>query len=276
MIRFVFALVAVLIARVAAAQQPCVASAPQVVDDVFKQVLARPADAGSAGLAYALGSGRATVRDVVTAVARSPEYEVRFFWPPVVAAVYRQVMQREPSAAEIDAASRQLASGNLTAATLVANVATRAANNSPDAIRILYRRLLGRDPDPDGLRAHTAIAERDGLQAVTQSIVSSPEYRSRAASGAAATQGADGYAEAVRSMYRQLLGREPDPDGLRGLVEVAAVYGAKGPIDRMLNSPEYRQRYGDNGIPGRQDAFCGVSPAERAPVDRAPAIPRRR
>jgi hypothetical protein len=276
MIRSVFVLIAVLIARVAAAQQPCVASAPQVVDDVYKQVLGRPADPGSAPLAHALGSGRMTVRDVVATVARSPEYEVRFFWPPVVAAVYRQVMQREANAAEIEAAARQLANGSLTAAALVANVATRAANNSPDAIPILYRRLLGRDPDPDGLRAYTAIAERDGLQAVTESIVSSPEYRSRAATAGAATEETAGYADAVRSMYRQLLGREADPDGLRSLVEVATVYGAKGPIDRMLNSPEYRQRYGDSGIPGRQDAFCGAAPAERAPVNRAPAIPRRR
>jgi hypothetical protein len=268
MIRLFFVLGAVLICRAAAAQEPCVASAPQVVDDVYKHVLQRPAEPGSAGLANALGSGQMSVRDVVAAVAKSPEYEARFFWPPVVAGIYQQVMQRQPSAAELEATASQLASGTLTPSALVARVATRAVNNSPDAIPMLYRRLLGRDPDPDGLRSYTAIAERDGLEAVTQSIVASPEYRNRWTAGGAAAPDLEGYAQAVRMLYRQLLGREADPEGLRGMTEVAAVYGAKGPIDRMINSPEYRQRYGDNGIPGRQAAFCGAQPAGRFAVPR--------
>ena len=43
-------------------QEPCTASPPQVVDEVYKQVLERPADPGSAGFSYALGSGEVTVR----------------------------------------------------------------------------------------------------------------------------------------------------------------------------------------------------------------------
>jgi hypothetical protein len=268
MIRLFFVLSAILLCRAAAAQEACVASAPEVVDDVYKHLLQRPADPGSAGLANALGSGRMAVRDVVAAVAKSPEYETRFFWPPVVVGIYQQVMQRQPGPGEVEAAASQLASGALSPAALVAQVATRAVNNSPDAIPTLYRRLLGRDPDPDGLRSFTAIAERDGLEAVTQSIIASPEYRGRASASEAPTPEVAGYAEAVRALYRQLLGREADPNGLRSLTEVAAVYGAKGPLDRMINSPEYRQRYGDNGIPGRQGAFCGGSPSGRVAVPR--------
>ena len=137
----------------ALAQQPCVANPAQVVDDVFKQVLDRPADPASAQMTQALADGRASVRDIVAAVASSPEYEARVFWPPIVVAAYRQVLQRGPTAAEVRIAATELTQGGITPPDFVATLATRAANDEPDAIRMVYRRLLGRDPDPDGLAA---------------------------------------------------------------------------------------------------------------------------
>lgn len=253
----------------AAAQQSCIASAPEVVDDIFQQVLERPADAGSAQLTQALAAGHMNVRDVVGAVVKSPEYAMRFFWPPVVGAVYRHVLQRPPTAGELRAAATDLEAGGLTPPAFVAQTAARAANNRPDAIRIVYRRLLGRDPDPEGLAAYTGMAERDGLEAVTRSIVASPEYRARATSTGIPAQDIDPYEQSVRALYRHLLGREADPEGLRALAELASVYGAKGPIDRILTSAEYRQRYGEDGIPGRRDVqFCASS------TDRRPGIRR--
>ena len=254
----------------AAAQEPCRASAPQVVDDIYKQILERPADPASAELTQALASGRMNVRDVVAAVSKSPEYEARFFWPPIVTAVYRQILQRPPTAAELQSAATALADRSSTPADFVAHVATRAVNNNPDAIRMLYRRLLGRDPDADGFRAYTAMAEREGLAAVTQSIVASPEYRARSTPAGIPLQDMDGYEESVRRLYRHVLGRQADEEGLRTFAELAAVYGVKGPVDRMISSPEYGQRYGENGIPGRRDGqFCGV------PFGRRTAVPRR-
>lgn len=254
----------------AVAQPSCVPSAPQVVDDIYKQVLERPADPASAELTQALASGRMTVREVVTILTKSPEYQARFFWPPIVAAIYRQVMQRSATDTEMRAAAAELARGGMTPSALVAQVAMRAANRNPDAIRIVYQRLLGREPDPDGLRAYTEMAQRDGLEAVTQSIVASPEYRARATPAGIPLQGMDAYEQSVRRLYRHVLGREADPQGLHLLAELASVYGVRGPVDRMINSPEYAERYGENGIPGWRDAkFCGV------PSGRRTAIPRR-
>ena len=238
----------------ALAQDPCVTSAPQVVDDVYQHVLKRSADPGSAGLSQQLASGQMTVRDVVAILAHSEEYASRFFWPPVVTEAYRQILERPPTGDEMRLAATALASRRITPDTLVADLATRAANNEPESIRVIYRRLLGRDPDPEGFIGYRRLAEREGLGAVTRTIVSSPEYRSRAASN---PQNIAAYAQAVRAMYLQLLDREADPNGLMGLTELATVYGPRGPIDRMLGSAEYRDKYGPNGIPGRAGAkFC--------------------
>ena len=242
-------------------QEPCVTSAPQVVDDVYQQVLERSADQGSAELSQRLASGQLVVRDVVGILANSQEYASRFFWPSIVVEAYRQILERPPTGEEMRIATSALASHQLTTETLVADLATRAANNDPESIRVIYRRLLGRDPDPEGLNAYRQLAQRDGLTAVTRRIVSSPEYRARAMAN---PQNMSAYAQSVRAMYRHLLDREADPEGLRALSELALVYGPKGPIDRMLGSAEYRDKFGGYGIPGRDGAtFCAVTPSPR-------------
>jgi hypothetical protein len=253
------------------AQAPCVADAAQVVNRIYQQVIERPADAGAAELTEALSSGRLTVREAVAAVVGSPEYEMRFFWPTIVSAVHERLLQRPPTQQEMRIATRQLAEGGGPTA-FVADTATRAVNNNPNAIRMLYRGLLQREPDPDGLRAYTEMAEQRGVRAVAEHIVASEEYRDKAtASGL--PLGVDAYAPPVRALYRHLLGREADPGGLQALAEVASVYGMKGPVDRILGSPEYLQQFGENGIPGSTIQFCEP---ERRAVPRDPrARPRR-
>jgi hypothetical protein len=268
----VIALSVVATAGTAFAQAPCVADASQVVNRIYQQVIERPADPGAAELTQALASGRLTVREAVAAVARSPEYEMRFFWPSIVSALHERLLQRPPTQQEMRFATRQLAEGGHPAA-FVADTATRAVNNNPNAIRMLYRGLLQREPDPDGLRAYTDMAAQQGVRAVAESMVASQEYREKAtASGI--PLGVDVYAPPVRALYRHLLAREADPGGLQALAELASVYGVKGPVDRILGSPEYLQRFGENGIPGTTAQFCEPE-RQAAPRDRArPRWPR--
>jgi hypothetical protein len=246
-----------LLASPAAAQDNCTTSAARIVDDVYKQVLERPADPASAAFTEALVSGRMTVRAVVNDVAKSREHLERFFWQPVVGAVYRQVLQRDPSAEEQQLATRELMSGAQTVDAFVAHTASRAANNAQDAVAILYRRLLGREPDAEGLRNYTELAQRQGIEAVAQSIVASAEYRSRASSANAPSDSATAYEQGVRTLYQHLLGREADPAGLRSLTQIASTAGLAAVVDRITGSPEYIQRFGDYAIPGRPDQrFC--------------------
>jgi hypothetical protein len=188
-------------------RQECTTSAPQVVDDVYQQVLERPADEASAQLTQNLASGRMTVREVVREVAKSPEHSERFFWQP--------------------------------------------------AVQNLYRRLLGRDADPEGLQVFTQRARTSGLTAAERDIMASPEYQQRGSGAAGAGDSTAAYDAAVRSLYRHVLGRDPDPIGLRDLTNVAVTSGFEAVIDRMLASPEYQRLVGDNGVPGRSTTYCG-------------------
>ena len=53
--------------------QPCTTDARRVVNELYRHMLERQADAGSAHWVQQLESGRMTVRDVVRSVATSPE-----------------------------------------------------------------------------------------------------------------------------------------------------------------------------------------------------------
>jgi hypothetical protein len=239
-----------------AEQQECVTSAPQIVDDIYQQVLERPADQASAELSQALASGRMTVRDVVARVAKSPEHAQRFFWQPAAAAVYRRIMQRDPSQGEMRDITTDL-QARRPMPEIVARIAGRAESNPADAVSILYRGLLGRDADPEGLRIHTELARRDGLEAVARSIQNSPEYRQRtAAVTEAENMSFDG---TVRTLSRHVLGREVDQEGRRSLRQVAAAYGFDGVVDRLIASPDYERLYGTDVVPGRNARYCGTT-----------------
>ena len=188
-------------------RQDCTASAPQVVDDVYQQVLERSADEASGAMTQALASGRMTVRDVVRELATSPEHAERFFWQP--------------------------------------------------SVQNLYRTLLGRDADPEGLQVFTAKARTSGLGAAQRDIMASPEYQQKGTSAGAPTDSTAAYEAGVRSLYRHLLGRDPDPVGLRDLTQTAMRNNFDAVIDRMLTSAEYQRLVGDNGVPGRTITYCG-------------------
>jgi hypothetical protein len=88
-------------------------------------------------------------------------------------------------------------------------------------VRQAYLDILGREPDRSGLRQYTdAMMNRGWSEAeVRRSLRESYEYRQRAGRGYGSRYRGYGYdarAEAVvRRAYRDTLGREPDPAGLR-------------------------------------------------------------
>jgi len=120
---------------VVAAQQPCTTDARQVVNELYRHMLERGADAGSAGWAQQLESGRATVRDIVRQIAKSEEHTQRF---------WRQ----------------------------------EAGEDAPyvRAVGTLYRHILGRQPDAAGARSWADQGARSGASAIVDQIVRSREY----------------------------------------------------------------------------------------------------
>jgi hypothetical protein len=85
--------------------QPCTTDARRVVNELYRHMLERQADAGGAHWAQQLESGRMTVRDVVRSIATSPEYVQRFVYAESgentpyersVARLYRHILGRQP------------------------------------------------------------------------------------------------------------------------------------------------------------------------------------
>ena len=62
----------------ASAQQPCTTDARHVVNELYRHMLERSADASSQGMVDRLAGGRATVRELVREIANSPEHHQRF------------------------------------------------------------------------------------------------------------------------------------------------------------------------------------------------------
>jgi TorA maturation chaperone TorD len=77
------------------------------------------------------------------------------------------------------------------------------------AIREAYEEILGREPDPDGLRSYREKMVREGWseQDVRDALRNSTEY----ASATGRTSSAD---RIIRRAYMDVLHREPDPEGL--------------------------------------------------------------
>lgn len=107
------------------------------------------------------------------------------------------------------------------------------AVDSTAAITQAYRDVLGRDPDPAGL-AHYRARWRDGW---TQGQIRDDLRRSR--------EGRDRHVRgAITRAYRDLLGREPDPEGYANYERLMRDRGySEQDVRRsLMNSEEYRQR----------------------------------
>ena len=129
----VFAGLLALAPSLAMAQQPCTTDARHVVDELYRHMLERTADAGSQAWVDRLNQG-ATVREIVHQIADSPEH-----------------MQRFHNTSEGATANR-------------------------NTVGTLYRHILGRQPDAGGWDAMTNLANQQGLEAVVHQIINSEEY----------------------------------------------------------------------------------------------------
>jgi phycobilisome linker polypeptide/uncharacterized protein DUF4214/EF hand domain-containing protein len=136
MYRATILVLTLLFPSVAAAQQPCTTDAPRVVNELYRHMLERQADAGSAHWVQQLENGRMTVREVVRSIAVSPEYNQRFWHAESGEGIpYERSVGR------------------------------------------LYRHLLARQPDAEGQNAFARMAQQGGINPVVDRILASTEYR---------------------------------------------------------------------------------------------------
>jgi len=115
-------LVAVIVAlpSVSSAQQPCTTDARRVVNELYRHMLERSADAGSQAWVDKLMSG-STVREIVHAIADSPEHNQRFYNANeggvanerAVQNLYRHILGRQPDAGGLRTLTAMAASQGL-------------------------------------------------------------------------------------------------------------------------------------------------------------------
>ena len=132
---------------------------------------------------------------------------------------FEGVLKREPTGSELRRYRVLMNQYNWTEADVRKDLRDRPdyqrySNNRntmrPEAIiRTAYQDILGRDPDPEGLRTYRSnIVDRGwSEQDVREALRNSPEY----ASGAFRDRSAD---RIIRRAYQDILRREPDPEGL--------------------------------------------------------------
>ena len=161
---------------------------------------------------------------------------------------FRSVVGREPSPRELlryralmirNGWSERDVRADLAARTDYRKYRNDTGTRPNEAVRSAYLDILGREPDPDGLRNYRLKMVREGWseQDVREALRNSPEYEQiREAS-------AD---RIVRRAYLDVLRREPDPEGLaayrREVIENGWEYHDV--RQALARSPERRQARG--------------------------------
>jgi hypothetical protein len=121
---------------------------------------------------------------------------------------------------------------------------TRRGVNADEIVNRAYQDILGRDPDPDGLRNYRSKIVNDGWSErdVREALRKSDEY-------AANTGAARGFRTAsadriIRRAYQDILGRDPDAAGLRNYRRLILQEGWDEHDVRqaLIRSPERRQQ----------------------------------
>lgn len=133
----------------------------------------------------------------------------------------------------------------------------------------LYRHMLERQADPASAGwVQQLESGRMTVRDVVRSIATSPEYMQRFIH----TEPGEStpYERSVGRLYRHILGRQPDPEGQRAFAQLAQRSGARPVVDRILNSREYNEQFGDWGVPGSGGVtFCAPGNAVRSQTSSA-------
>ena len=120
----------------------------------------------------------------------------------------------------------------------------------------LYRHMLERSADPssagwvDKLQNGSATV-RD----LVRDIAKSQEHAQRFYNPG---EGSVAHERAVATLYRHILGRQPDQGGLNAFTTFAMSNGLSAVVDRIVDSAEYNQTFGAWGVPGSGGVrYCG-------------------
>jgi Ca2+-binding EF-hand superfamily protein len=160
--------------------------------------------------------------------------------------------------------------GALLFAPAVSSAQQPCTADANQVVNEIYRHMLERGADAGAAGWVSRLSSGTTVRELVREIAKSPEHMQRF--GSQPTQ------EAVNTMYRHILGRQPDSDGARGFAQMAANRGLGAVVDDILASSEYQQNYGDWGVPGSGGLrYCGsgASNAQVSSTSTATGVPMR-
>jgi Ca2+-binding EF-hand superfamily protein len=147
----------------------------------------------------------------------------------------------------------------------VASAQQPCTTNEGQVVDELYRHILERSVDVNSRFWENQLRSGSTVKQVVREIVTSPEHDQRFWRTEAGED--TPYFRAVGTLYRHILGRQPDAAGARSWAELGARSGADAVVDRIINSPEYNNRFGDWGVPGSGGlVYCGSTASQAARV----------
>jgi hypothetical protein len=115
-------------------------------------------------------------------------------------------------------------------------------------IEQVYRQVLERSADPGASVWVDRLTSRTTVREIVRGIAKSPEHLQRFGS-----QSRDNM---VVDVYRHLLNRGPDPEGMKNAGIFVSMRGSASLVDQLVDSPEYRERFGDWTVPGSSVRYC--------------------
>lgn len=132
----------------------------------------------------------------------------------------------------------------------VSIVNAKCGDNSTEVVTAIYQQLLERKPDPSGLSGWKKELDDEfrTVRDVVKGFSGSDEFRNNYIKSKSLEV-------AVSNLYRRILAREPDADGLAHNVNRVKESGFDVVINYFINSPEYTSKFGDFTVPGSSVTF---------------------
>jgi Ca2+-binding EF-hand superfamily protein len=117
-------------------------------------------------------------------------------------------------------------------------------------IEQVYRQVLERSADPGASVWVDRLSMGTTVREIVRGFAKSQEHMQRFGS-----QSRDNM---IVDLYRHLLNRGPDPEGMKSADRFVLLRGSASLIDQLVDSPEYRERFGDWTVPGSSIRYCAA------------------
>ena len=142
----------------------------------------------------------------------------------------------------------------VSALTVIPSLAVAQQPCTTDARQVIeqvYRQVLERSADPGASVWLDHLSRGTTVRDIVRAIAKSPEHLQRVGS-----QDRD---DMVVDVYRHLLNRGPDPEALKNAGIVVSMRGSASLVDQIVDSPEYRERFGDWTAPARASVIAPLA-----------------